>query len=389
MQKRGPKSEVNKIGLVGFFGQIAVAAIVTIWAVYLESFLKNPSYVGFLTSLFILIGTITYIYGVPILEKYRKIALYTIIVLLFIISYLIFSLISNVWIIIIFGVIISILGSFKISLYGIIVRNTIKDKSVSKGEGVIYTLNNLAWFLTPILAGFIATRFGIKSVFIFSSVMFLISIFFLKMFKIKETKEKKKIDKNPTKVFLEFFKDKHRILSYVLASGLAFWWVLIYLYIPIHIYDLGLPETTIGYFLGAVIIPLILIEYYIGKLASKKGFKGIFILGYSILGISALTCFFITNIYTILIILSISSFGAGMIEPTTEAYFFDIIKKKERDKFYPQYNTAINLGSFIARVLSAIILLILPFKFVLLLFSLIMLSIAFLSSMTKKIIEEK
>lgn len=389
VEKRGYTSDIKKIGLIGVFSQVGLAAVTTIWAVYLESFLHNPSYVGFLTAIFMLIGTLTFIYGVPILEKYNKTRLYVIIILLFAISYYLFSIFSNIYIIIILGIITTILGSLRVSLYGVIVRDSTSDKLVSRNEGLIYTFMNLSWFITPIVAGYIASEFGVRTVFIFSAIMFLFSILFLRIFKVQDPNMKKKPDKKPLKLFLNYFKNRDRVFSYILGGGIDFWWVLIYIYIPIKIFESGLPDTTIGYFLGAVIVPLILIEYYVGKKAGKKGFKGIFITGYSILGFSALICFFIPNLYIILIILSLASFGAGMLEPTTEAYFFDIIKKDEREKFYSSYNTAIDAGSFFARAIAAVVLLILPFNFVFILFALVMGSLAFLSTKTKNIVEFK
>jgi MFS family permease len=91
----------------------------------------------------------------------------------------------------------------------------------------------------------------------------------------------------------------------------------------------------------------------------------------------------------ILALLVLASFGAGMLEPTTEAYFFDIITKEQRDKFYGPYNTTINLNAFMGRIFAAIFLLFLPFKFIFILFGVIMFLFAIVSSRNKEIIESK
>lgn len=136
-------------------------------------------------------------------------------------------------------------------------------------------------------------------------------------------------------------------------------------------------------------IPLVLTEYYFAKLAGKKGFRKIFVIGYSILGVSALVAFFISNMHLMLLILVLASFGAGMLEPTTEAYFFDVINKKQRDKFYGPYNTSIDLNSFLSMSLAAVILLFLPFKFIFILFSVAMFIFALMSSRIKNVIESR
>ncbi|MAG78896.1 hypothetical protein CMI40_00790 [Candidatus Pacearchaeota archaeon] len=195
------------------------------------------------------------------------------------------------------------------------------------------------------------------------------------------------MDKDSVKVFRDFFKKKERVLSYITSGGISFWWALIYTYIPIYILNNGLGKEVIGYFLAAVTIPLILTEYSFGKLAGKIGFRKMFVTGYLIIGFFTILAFFFSNIYVILALLVIASFGAGMLEPTTEAYFFDIIKKEQREKFYGPYNTTINVNSFLGRVIAAIFLLFLPFRFIFILFGISMFLFAIVSSKSKEIIE--
>jgi len=386
--KRGGFSQVSKLGLAGFFTSLGIAAVTTIWAVYLESYLHNASYVGFVTAFFMIVGVVAYIFWVPFIEKHKKTKVYSFILLLFALFYVLFSMISNIFLIILLGIAVSVIGSLRISLYGIIIRDKTRDTSVSKNEGFIYTVLNLAFFVAPILAGYIASNLGINFVFLFGAATIFISFVLMNFFGIQDNRVKKKIDKKPHRIFLDFFKKKKRVISYILSGGRDFWWVLIYIYIPIYIFDAGLGEEIIGYFLGAVVIPLILVEYSVGKYVGKRGFKKVFFFGYLILAVSAFICFFVSNIYVILIILSLASFGAGMVESTTESYFLDIITKEERDKFYPAYNTTIGISSFFSRALGAVVLLIFPFKFIFILFGVFMLGVSFFSFKAKNIVEE-
>ena len=87
--------------------------------------------------------------------------------------------------------------------------------------------------------------------------------------------------------------------------------------------------------------------------------------------------------------LSLASFGAGMIESTTEAYFFDVITKKQREKYYGIYNTTIDVNIFFATSISALLLLFLPFRAIFILFAVIMLMFAVKSSRIRNVIEGK
>jgi MFS family permease len=134
-------------------------------------------------------------------------------------------------------------------------------------------------------------------------------------------------------------------------------------------------------------IPLILFTYPFGKLAGKIGFKKIFLTGYLILGLSAILCFFINNLFIILGVLVLASTGAAMVESTTESYFFDISGRR-KDKFYGIYNTTIDINHAIATFIGAIILYLASFKFLYLFFGIIMVLISLLSLKIKNIIED-
>jgi len=77
----------------------------------------------------------------------------------------------------------------------------------------------------------------------------------------------------------------------------------------------------------------------------------------------------------------------AMLEPTTEAYFFDTIKRKDEDRFYGPYNTSIETGLILGKILPAVLLLFLPFKYIFLLFAGIMFLLFLLSFKAKNIVE--
>jgi len=81
--------------------------------------------------------------------------------------------------------------------------------------------------------------------------------------------------------------------------------------------------------------------------------------------------------------------GLAMLESTTESYFFDISKKKEELRFYGPYNTTIDVNQFIGSLLSATLLLVLPFKYIFLLFASFMFFMFFISFKVRKIVESK
>ncbi len=380
---------ISKLGIVGLFSSLGFAAVVTIWSVYLESFLHNPAYVGFLTSFFSIVSLGSYFFLIPIIEKHNKIKLYSLALIMYIISYFAFFVLSNIYLVVILGTLLAIMVSMRVTCFGILVRNKSKNDKVSKNEGVIYTASNIAWLFGPLIAGFIANRYGLNKVFLFAVIILIFSFSLFHFFKVKDNHKVKKIDKNILRVAKDFFSGKERRLAYVLGGGVNFWWALIYIYMPIYIIEHGLGDIVLGVFLAAIVVPLILFEYYFSRIAGRIGFKKIFFMGYFILGVCAVLCFVFNTPYVILGLLVLASVGASMIEPTTEAYFFDIVSVKQRDRFYGPYNTAIEVGAFKATAVAAVILLFLPFEYIFLFFALGTFTLALMSLRVKNIIECK
>ena len=370
---------ITKLGVTYVFLSIGISLAATIWSVYLNSFLNNISLVGFLTSLFTVIEVFAYLILIPLIEKTNKAKMFIVSLVFFAISYLLLSVYSNIYVVIILGILIAIFSSLRVTFAGLVVRDNTEDDSVSKNEGVIYALLNSAWFVGPLIAGYLAKVYGFSSVFFFAAVFVLMSIFVFNFFRIKDNRKTKNLDKHIFRVVIEFFKNRERTLTYILTLSVSFWWTFIYVYMPIYIVDKGYGALLLGFFLAGVSVPLIFCDYISGKIANKRGFKKLFFVGFISLGTLAISCFFISNIYVVSGLLILASVSVSMIEPTSEAYFLDIIEEDERDKYYSIYTTSVNVGSLVGSLPAAALLLFLPFNSLFLYFGIPMIVLAFLA----------
>jgi MFS family permease len=165
--------------------------------------------------------------------------------------------------------------------------------------------------------------------------------------------------------------------------------MLIYLFIPLMIIRSKLNESWVGYFLFAVAVPLIIFEYYFAKKANTAGFRKMFKIGYLSVAIISAVCFFISNIYLVLLLISLASIGMAMLEPTTEAYFFDMIKSSDKDRFYGPYETSLDVGGFVAKMCASTLLIFLPSKFLFILFATFMFVLFLVSFKAKDLVESK
>ena len=372
---------IAKLSIIAFIVALAFSSISTIWALYLDSFVNNESLVGLISSVLAVISFLSYLILIPIIEKSEKSKLFLFSLLIFSISYLFFSINKNFIIFLLLASIVTITDTIRITSFGIIIRDKSTRKNLPRNEGIKYTFLNIAWLIGPLIAGYIAEKSGIPIVFILSSLLIFLAFVLFKISRIKDANIKKKPDINLIKNFLEFFHDKNRVMAYFISGGLSLWWgSLIYLFMPLYIIRSNLDNLWVGYFLFAIVIPLILLEYKFSRLAVKIGFKKMFMLGFLIAFLASLICFFLTNIYLILLILTLASIGLAMIEPNSESFFFESLATKEEElKYYSPYNTSIEVFHFIGRILSSLIIFIFSFKSIFLLFAFLMLALFFLS----------
>lgn len=391
-------TRIAKLAVVGFLTSFAAALIDTIWAVYMEKLLGDMALVGFFSAFLTIIAFFAFCFFVPFIEKKNKSNLYSLSLALFAIIYLTIAINRNPYIFAVLAIVSTILTTLRITSFGIIIRDKSKETELSRNEGVMYTLMNVAWVIGPLIAGILSELLGISFIFVISAIFMILALLSFKVSGIKDSNLKKKIDRNMFKNFAEFFRNKNRVLAYIIGGGVPFWWALIYLFIPMYIIQKGLPIEWVGYFLFAVAVPMILFTYVFAKLAGRVGFKKLFKIGFFILFASVLACFFVggiptlfglSNVYIILGILVLASVGMAMLESTVEAYFFDLMKGKEELHFYGPYNTNLEVSRLIAYAVPSLILIFLPFKYIFLFFAAIMAAYFILSFTIKEVIEKR
>ncbi len=390
--KKGPAlafSGMAKLGLVAFIVSFSSALTNTVWAVYIKGFVGSEVYVGVVSAFLTLIAFASYFFFIPVVEKYDKSKIFYYALALAIPFYALMFFAKNIYMFLAISFFITVLFTLRITSFGIIVKDRSKKGQLSGNEGFLYSFMNLSWVIAPLIGGYLASSLGSRYVFLFASLFLLFGLVTFKAVKIRDSRVKKNIDSNIKKNFMEFFKDRDRFFAYVLGAGVVMWFTLIYLFMPLYIIKSGLDELWIGYFLFAISVPLIFTEYKFSKMASKFGFKKLFMTGFMFAGLIAIACFYAPNIYWIMVLLVISSFGMAMVEPTVEAYFFDVLKKGESSRFYGPYNTRADVGGLIARVLATILLVFLPFEYLFLLFAAFMFAMLFFVWRMRDIVESE
>lgn len=380
---------ISKIAVVGFIVALALSLLDTIWALYLDSFVNNASTVGFISGALTFISLLSYFFIIPYIERSRKDRLYFSTLIIYAAAYFLFALNRSLYIAIIIAFVLTIAQTLRMTCFGLIIKDKSSKKSLPSNEGIIYTFINLAWLVGPLIAGFVADKYTLNFVFVLAGVFIILAAVAFKTFGVRDASIKKKIDKSVCKNCIDFFRDKDRVFAYILSGGVNFWWVLIYLFMPLYIVRQGLSDIWVGCFLFAIALPLILTEYVFSKIAERVGYRKIFLLGYFIVIVLSFASFFANNPFVVLVLMVLGSFGMAMTEPTTESYSLALLSKDEAERFYAPYNTTADINCFIGKIVPSVVLLFLPFKFVFIVFGIAMMIMFLLSFYAKEKIKSR
>lgn len=361
----------NALAHVSFVSSLAVSSITTIWALYINSFVNNNATTGLISGVLTFISFISFFAFVPLIEKYDSRKLFSFSLVFSVLAYILFALNENFrsfYFFLIIAVGLTAISTIRVSASGVILKNNSKDKEISKNEGLMYTFLNLGWVIGPLAAGWLASRFGFSYVFIPAAGFAFLSLIMFKLTSFKDCKKSEKGD-GFFESFFNFFRSKDRIIAYFVGGGITAWWVLIYLFIPLYMVNRGYGADYVGYFLFAVAIPLIFLEYLFGKLAAKWGYRGIFLIGTFLVSAFTIMCVFTMNDYILFFLIIMGCVGMAMLEPTTEAYFLHITKKRDTEKYFGPYNTSRDVCQFVGKMIPSLFLLALPFRLVFVFFA--------------------
>ncbi len=367
---------------LNFFIALSGALVTTIWALYINSFVNSASMTGLISGFLSIIAIISYFAFIPLFNRDDKRELFAASLAIFAIFYTTLYFLRDIYTVIFISILITVLHTIRITSFGVILKSNASDEEITEKEGLNWTFVNLGWVIGPVLAGYLANRLGIRPIFLAAAFLSLIAlfIFYFTRFE-KEEYSTRKI--STLSNFKEFFMNKKRFLAYVLTGGSSMWWAIVYIYMPLYMSSLGFGAKEIGYLMLGAAFPLILFEHGFSKISKKTGFRKMFFIGFAIPAIFAALAFFINIFYLQVTFIVLASIGLAMLEPTTEAYFLKVLTKEETARFFGPYSTSRDISQLIAKVIPALVLIILPFRFVFLSFFIFMALMAWISLAVK------
>jgi MFS family permease len=209
------------------------------------------------------------------------------------------------------------------------------DANTGAARGTFLTSLNFAFVIGPLLAGMIVkNNEEIGKVFILG-VLLLIPVIHITIKYFKNYKDVKyeNYEFFGTLVYIIRKADLRRIFICNFLLFLFYSWMIIYT--PIYLNEvIGFNLGEVSTLIGIGLIPFLLLQLYLGKLAdSKYGEKEILTIGLIVTGLSTMIMtFFNLKIFIIwAIILFVTRIGASMVESMVETYLFKKVTDENLD----------------------------------------------------------
>lgn len=198
-------------------------------------------------------------------------------------------------------------------------------------RGLYLTFNNAGWVLAPMAASLIATEVGFSGTYIAGAiVVFLAAI-------LVQTTKKIPVDTHLPKIsFTESFRTltlhpyaRRIVVLYFIIQFFFAWMVL---YMTPYLTSLGFGLGTIGIILSVMLLPFVLLQYWVGKIADKyHNEQLLLIVGFGIAGIA--TLFLAAPIppsaAVFAGILFMTRVGASIVEVAAESAFFKSVTEHD------------------------------------------------------------
>ncbi len=231
------------------------------------------------------------------------------------------------------------------STFSIIFRDSFKKFSdYSLAQGILGSAVCFAWFIGPILGGFIMSSQGANSTILAGGFIYLISSITV-LRKLPSHKTKKiTASPNPLVNIKRALKLKGFKRAYLIKSGVDAWWTLIFAFVPLLMIRSGYSLSAVGLFIGFSQLPLVFAEFLTVRTLKKYTFRKIFTVSYLSLSLLVVIAVVLGIGTPSLILLVLASIPLAFLEPITEIYFYKLANKEQEELDYPIYLTASNFG---------------------------------------------
>lgn len=226
--------------------------------------------------------------------------------------------------------------------------------------GIFLSIGTIGAILGPIIAGFIATKFLIKSLLIVSIIFCIFSVFILSFIEEKKSKIKNQIklkDLNPLKEIKKFFYKKELRAIGFLGILMNSKGQIYSIFFPIFVITtLHLPKYYLG-FLIAIPSFFHIFQFYYGRISDKISSQFGVLLGVFLVCWSIFFLPYIDDLFGLIVLLIFYGIGGGIWNVSAWTLMGNVAKEESMEgEVVGAYFSIAKLGSFFATLVSAYII---------------------------------
>lgn len=255
----------------------------------------------------------------------------------------------------------------------IFIEHMSDNKSTGQVRTFFTTINNAAWLSSPIIAGFIIGSGEYWKIYLISAIT-IAPVLGLLAFKMRDFKDPFYDNVTISNTVNTVWNNKNLKNVFSCAFILNFFYSWMIIYTPIYLNKvMGFSWSQIGIILTIMLIPFIVSEIPLGRIADKKyGEKEIMTIGFAVMSLSTLSIIFINEANLILWagVLFATRIGASAIEAMTETYFFKQIDSTDAH-IISLYRNMAPLAYIVGPTIATIILIFAGYQFLFVVLSLI------------------
>lgn len=343
---------------LGVFTGFADGIYNAVYSLVILEIFKSSAIVGVYVAIYSVFCVIVGLFANEIFRQFSKVKVFYFALLMLVVCYAMmgFSVLPRTFIVLDYT------SGFAITLTAMLIPLFMSDFSdgigMAKLNARYHLWVNIGALFAPLLAVMVATRFGNRSAFFLSSIIYLAAWMFFKYLRLSQ-EDKKIKPMNPRRTVRAlarnakaFFKTPGMVRAYIVNFGFYSLRAMRYLYVPIVVIENGFSKDTLGLVLSIGIIPYLILSEVMGRLVRRFGKKIWMVLGFgSFAAFSAWAT--VATGFPVLMIFVLWQISGALIEPVHDLLFFDNTQKSQQTRFYGVFRTSVNFPNVIAPIVGA------------------------------------
>jgi len=352
--------------VLGFLFALSLALPIYINSTFLSEFLPNPDkYVGIIYAAGSVLTLISLLFAPKILQRFGNFKTTAALALLEVVLMLMLAISRSAIVAIPVFITYTALLSVMFLNFDVFLEHYSSDKKTGSIRGIFLTITNVAFLISPVIAGFILTNGDYWKIYSLSA-FFMLTVFVLLAQHFSKFKDVV-YDRVPFwSTFKEVYGQKNLFNIFMSNMLLKFFFAWMVIYTPIYLNEyIGFTWSEIGLILMLMLLPFVLFEIPAGKLAdSKWGEKEFLTIGFIIMGISTIGLVFLSEpvLWIWATALFVTRIGASLVEIMTESYFFKHVDDSDAHIMGFYRNTR-PIAYIIAPLIATLALAFVSFKF--------------------------